>query len=186
MADPRRGQGQKLAQGRKQELDPEQKRIGDGLVRGLLLVIVLAAIAEFALRVYVPRGATWLEWLAVSLIGVCAYLLSNVAFWYHREGVDFKAHRPWYIATATRGPLIALAVLVALTNIKFTGELASTFDFGVDFGNASEAVLLVAAFLLGFYSRLARDILEKIASFIFGSIYKETYKQEIKAEKEAD
>lgn len=197
------------------ELPQNQKKVADTLLRNFLVVLVLAFVAEALLRVFPSflSGATerrWLEWLLVSLVGVSAYLLWNVAIWYQRPAkADFVKFRPWYRATAARGPVIALVVLLALTNISFqlavpesqvapteqegtaqteTAEGAdaqpSTFDFGIDFGQASETVLLITAFLLGFYSRLAKSTLERIAEFIFGSIYRDTYKAEIRAQEE--
>ena len=203
---------------KEQELPQDQKEVADALMRNFLVVLTVAFVAEVLLRVFPSflSGAAerqWLEWLLVSLVGVSAYLLWNVAIWYQRPATaDFKRFRPWYQATAARGPVIALVVMLALTHISFNvavpesqgsqseqetsalggaaepiGEEAppaSTFDFGVDFGQASEPVLLIAAFLLGFYSRLAKNVIEKIASFIFGNIFKETYKAEMAAKDE--
>jgi hypothetical protein len=191
------------------ELPRNQKRIADDLGRNFLIVLGLAFVAEALLRIFPSFLADqterqWLEWLLVSLVGVSAYLLWNVAIWYARPArADFVKYRPWYRATAARGPVIALIIMMALTNINFnvsipesqdagaeTSEQAegqvSTFDFGIDIGGASETVLLVVAFLLGFFSRLAKSVLEKIAEFIFGSVYRETYKDELEAQKDSE
>jgi hypothetical protein len=184
----------------------EQMRIGDQLLRNFLIVFVLTFAAEIALRAFpsfletVPERQ-WLEWLLVSLLGVCAYLLWNIASWYRKSAVDFKAFRPWYRATAARGPIIALVVLIALTNISFQVQVPTTqeetteavaveadaetepetpapFSFGIDFQSASESVLLLTAFLIGFFSRLAKTLLEEIARFIFGDLFEKTYSGE--------
>ena len=209
----------------------EEKKRADRLLRNLLIVLLVAVVAEILLRVFPDflGGAAqrrWLEWLLVSLVGVCAYLLGNVAFWYHRPEAKFRAFTPWYRATAARGPIIALAILLALTNISFqaalpageevtgaaagagTEEVASgaeepapeaaveegqeevaapaSFNFGIDFGQASDEVLLVAAFLLGFFSRLQKELLTSIARFIFGDIYDKAYPEEKKQREEQE
>ena len=190
------------------KLPEEQQKTANQLFRNFLIVLVIAFAGEVFLR-FSPSflkdvtERVWLEWLLVSLIGVCAYLLWNVAIWHSRPNADFVAFRPWYRATAARGPVIALVVMIALTNINFqvsvpatqdtAGEETavvteegehgttpqSTLDFGINFREASDAVLLVSAFILGFYSRLANDVLGRIARFIFKDIYEETYKQEL-------
>ena len=191
------------------ELPDNQKIIADQLLRNFLIVFVLAFMGELLLR-FSPSflndfpERVWFEWLLVSLMGVSAYLLWNIAIWNLRPHADFVAYRSWYRAAAARGPVIAFVVLIALTNIDFRLSLpasqvseteearatvetadqpteeASTFDLGINFGEASENVLLVSAFILGFYSRLANDVLGRIARFIFKEIYDETYKQEMK------
>jgi hypothetical protein len=168
-----------------QELPEDQSKIADSLLRNLLIVLSLAFAAEVLLRIF-PSFLTgadvaerrWLEWLLVSLVGVSSYLVWNVAIWYRKPDADFKANRAWYQATAAKGPLVAVVVLLGLTNTSFNVGLGSTLNFGVNFGQASDPVLLVAAFLLGFYSRLALDLLGRIAGYIFGAVYDETYKQE--------
>ena len=209
----------------------EEKKRADRLLRNFIIVLLVAVVAEVLLRVFPDfLGGTpqrrWLEWLLVSLVGVCAYLLGNVAFWYHRPDAKFRAFTPWYRATAARGPIIALAILLALTNISFqaalpageeateaaagagTEEVAAeaeepapeaaveegqeevaapaSFSFGIDFGQASDEVLLVAAFLLGFFSRLQKELLTSIARFIFGDIYDKAYPEEKKQREEQE
>jgi hypothetical protein len=57
-------------------------------------------------------------------------------------------------------------------------ETPAPFSFGIDFQSASESVLLLAAFLIGFFSRLAKTLLEEIARFIFGDLFDRTYSGE--------
>lgn len=185
----------------------DEKKRADQLLWNLLIVLGVAIVAEVLLRVFPSflGGAEqrrWLEWLLVSLMGVCVYLVGNVAFWYHRPEAKFMAFTPWYRATAARGPVIALAILLALTNISFTAALPAgeetpdvaaleatveevqeeaapaPFSFGIDFGQASDEVLLVTAFLLGFFSRLEKELLYSIARFIFGDIFDKAYPEE--------
>ncbi len=169
----------------------DQKDAADRLFRNFIIVLAIAFIAEVVMRVNPSLLAggeerRWLEWLLVSLMGVCTYLLWNIAIWYHREGANFIAYRPWYTATAARGPILALVVMVALTSINFQVALPvseqagspTTFDFGINFMQATEGVLLVVAFLLGFYSRLAKDILANIARFIFRDIFDRVYPED--------
>ena len=58
-------------------------------------------------------------------------------------------------------------------------EIPSTFNFGIDFMNASESVLLMAAFIIGFFSKLAQALLKQIARFIFGNLFDKTYERDI-------
>lgn len=172
------------------ELPREEKKRAERLLRNFLIVFVLAIVAEVALRLTpdILRDMAerrWLEWMVVSLIGICTYLIWNISLWYRRPEAQFIDYTPWYRATATRGPIIALVILLALTNISFQvdlpaseGAASDAFDFGIDFGQASEPVLLITAFLLGFYSRLAKDLLGRIARAIFGQTYDETYGEE--------
>ena len=194
----------------KKELSKPEKECADRLVRNFLIVLVLAFAAEVAMRVFPDflRDAAgqrqWLEWLLVSLIGVCTYLIWRIAYWYRRPDAQFISYRHWYRATAAKGPIVALVILMALTNISFQAELPTgeeaaelptgeeateapaAFDFGIDFGQADESVLLVVAFLLGFYSRLAHDLLEKIAAFIFPGAYKKAYEEPEEPPKEEE
>jgi hypothetical protein len=166
-----------------QELSRDQREIADRLLRNFLVVIAVAFAAEVLFRVlpsFLGSAAErrWLEWLLVSLVGVCVYLLWNVAVWYRENKADFKAYRPWYRATAAKGPVVALIVLLALTSTKFQVGVGSTLNVGIDFGQASDTVLLIAAFLLGFYSRLAMNLLGRITGYLFGSAYEETYPED--------
>jgi hypothetical protein len=179
----------------------EQVKIGDKMLRNFLWTFAVAFVAELALRAFPTflEGSVerqWIEWMLVSLMGVSAYLLWAIAFWYKKESANFADYRPWYRATAARGPVIALVVLIALTNISFQVQIPSVEEgastattaaggdqsdesapltFGIDFQNASETVLLVAAFIIGFFSRLAKALLESIARFIFGDLFDRTY-----------
>lgn len=177
-------------------LRDDQQDAAKELQRNFLIVMGVAFLGEVLMRVFPEflRGIperVWIEWLLVSLIGVSAYLLWNIAIWFKDKDADFLAFRPWYRSTAAKGPIIALVVLLALTNINFqvgtsasqAGAGDSTFNFGVNFGEASESVLLIVAFILGFYSRLAHDALGNIARFIFKDLYDKTYKQEQKLTK---
>jgi hypothetical protein len=203
-------------------LEQDERKRAHVLLGVFLGILVAAVVAEVVVRA-IPNpldGAgqrRWLEWLLVSLIGVCAYLVGNVAYWYHKGG-NFIAFTPWYCAAAARGPVIALAILLALTNISFTAALPAreetaevaagagtepaaaeaegaapetvveegpeeaaapdTFSFGIDFREASDEVLLVVAFLLGFFSKLEKELLFRIASFIFGDVFDTAYPEE--------
>ena len=57
-------------------------------------------------------------------------------------------------------------------------EPPAPLSFGIDFHSASESVLLLTAFLIGFFSRLAKTLLEEIARFIFGDLFDKTYSGE--------
>jgi cell division protein FtsB len=194
----------------------------------LLAVLLVAIIGEvlmhlFPLFLHGVKERQWLEWLLVALIGDCAYLIWAIGFWYQRpKEAEFRKYTPWYLTTVAKGPIVALVILLTLTNINFQAQLPAPqsspaaetevetppeeetdlFDVeeaeevteetettagqnplsvGVDFSQAKEEVLLIAAFLLGFYNRLARDILDSIARAIFPKAWKEAHGKEDEA-----
>ena len=120
----------------------------------------------------------WLDWMLASLAGVLLYIMANVANYYqssirskkYRSGraKDFIAFTPWYISTIIKAPVIALVVLVFLTNLNI--EIAG---LTLDFTSLNPALLLMIAFVLGFYSRVARKQLDHIVKSIFGKAYSE-------------
>ena len=149
----------------------------------------------------------WLEWLLVSIVGVSTYLLWNISTWVKSPKADFEKYRLWYFSTAIKGPMVALVVMLGLTHLNFqvqiplpaTQEVVTsesvedeqgseenqiqptetrTLDFGINFAEASETVLLVVAFLLGFYNRLAKEVLNSFARYIFKDAYKKAYAKE--------
>jgi len=113
----------------------------------------------------------WLDWWLWALIGVSAYLLIEDAR-YYREiptgRADFLGETLWYWAQFLTGPVIAFIILLVFTQIDVSllGETISinTTKFIPD-------LLFVPAFLLGFYSRVARHVLNNIMKSAFRSAW---------------
>ncbi len=147
------------------------------------------------------------------------------------SGVDYIGWTPWYGMNAIRGPIIAMVVMVALTNVSLVTSLASTtpmpdasvastpapveetpvpatveatpaptptttpgaesasaggtgasggaspedqpLSLAVDLTKASQEVLLIIAFILGWQSRLSVALLETIGRRVFGEAWKQ-------------
>lgn len=108
----------------------------------------------------------WVDWMLTALAGALLYALSNVAAWYHRAKPRFIRFTPWYVSTILKGPLVALIILLFLTSVDV--DIAG---LSLDFTNLGVNVLLVAAFVLGFYNRVAREQLNLIVKALFGKAY---------------
>ena len=118
----------------------------------------------------------WLDWFLASLAGVLLYILTNIAYHYQKasryykydtgQEPNFIAFTPWYISTIVKAPVIAFVVLIFLTNLNI--EIAG---LTLNFSELNAALLLVIAFVLGFYSRVARTQLDQIVKTIFNKAY---------------
>lgn len=117
----------------------------------------------------------WFDWVFWALIGVAAYLLIEDARHYREipegEG-DFLGETLWYWAQFFTGPLIAFVVLLVFTRIdlKLLGK-ENGAAIAVDTSQFVPDLLFVPAFLLGFYSRVARHVLDDIMKSIFRSAW---------------
>ncbi|MDH4138089.1 MAG: hypothetical protein OEW09_15430 [Anaerolineae bacterium] len=113
----------------------------------------------------------YLDWLLASLGGVLLYVLAEVAKWKPKirtKEARFRENTAWYISTVLKGPIIAVVVLWLLTTLELKiGGTNGESGVGVDFANMVPIVLTGAAFILGFYSRVARTQLDEIARFLF-------------------
>jgi hypothetical protein len=127
-------------------------------------------------RPYDPRQ--WTDWLLWSLIGMTAYLLLEVAR--HLRNVpngegDFLGETSWYWTQLSTGPLIAFVILLLFVHIDvnlLTGDEAA---LEVNLREYPLDLLLVPAFLLGFYSRVARELLDQLTRKIFGGAWRAAY-----------
>jgi hypothetical protein len=108
----------------------------------------------------------WFDWLLSSLIGVLLYALVNVAYWYHEKRPRFIEFTPWYISTVLKGPIMAFIIMLFVTSVSL-----EVSGLTVDFKKLGPNVLLVAAFVLGFYSRVAREQLNLIVKALFAKAY---------------
>lgn len=160
-----------------------------GLFSGLLLTITSWILLHGGLwwangRWLDPFTTTsnqWLDWILVSLIGVLLYLLTTASRWYRtlltaqetnlqeqkeEERAMFVEMTPWYITTLIKGPFIVLVIIIFLTNVSL-----DISGLTVDFTQLSPEALLVVAFVLGFYSRVAREQLNMIVKTLFSKAY---------------
>jgi hypothetical protein len=149
-----------------------------GIILGALLLVAVWWILIHLSRA--PRGGLewaradlynsppwqWYEWLLSSLIGALLYALVNIAYWYHQKHPRFVAFTPWYISTILKGPIVAFIIMLFVTSVSL--EISG---LDVDFADMNRAPLLVAAFALGFYSRVAREQLNLIVKALFSKAY---------------
>lgn len=112
-----------------------------------------------------PPGQ-WLDWFLASVIGVLTYMMIPIYEWYRSEKAMFIEYTPWYISTPLKAPVLAFVVLIFLTNldIKIAG-------LELDFTQLNAPLLLMIAFVLGFFSRVTREQLNQIVKSIFSKAY---------------
>ena len=164
-------------------MDSELKRGRDlfiAILLALLLIVAWWVALHLGRKVQVNSEASvirwvapynkppwqWVDWMMTALVGSLLYALSNVAAWYHRAKPLYVRFTPWYMSTILKGPLVALIILLFLTSVDV--DIAG---LSLDFTNLGVNVLLVAAFVLGFYNRVAREQLNLIVKALFGKAY---------------
>jgi len=109
----------------------------------------------------------WLDWLLISLCGVLLYLLASAAYYRVRGNTRFSDFAWWYVATIVKGPIVAFIILLFLTQVS-----VDITGLSIDLTKPDTAtVLLVVAFILGFYSRVAREQLNQIVKALFPKAY---------------
>lgn len=108
----------------------------------------------------------WVDWIVVALAGSFLYVLVSSAHWLIQSKPNFKPFSAWYLATVVKGPILALVILLFLTGVK-----VEVSGLALDFTKLGPAILLVAAFLLGFYGTVAREQLNQIAKAVFPKAY---------------
>jgi len=156
-----------------------EKARARALMIGFGLGFLIAAAGWFLMHLGIPPswvgpGAgvfkapplLWVDWLLIALVGVLLYVLSSAAYWYTKRQRRFVDFTPWYLSTILKGPIVAFVILLFLTKlqVKLSG-------IDLDFGKLDANVLIVAAFVLGFYSRVAREQLNQIVKALFGKAY---------------
>lgn len=122
----------------------------------------------------------WYDWFLWALIGLAASLLIEIGrhtrLIFEGEG-DFLGETPWYWAQLTTGPLIAFAILLLFTHIDLdllTGDEAAA-AVEVNLHRYPIDLLIVPAFLLGFYSMVAREVLDQLMRAIFRGAWRAVY-----------
>jgi hypothetical protein len=83
---------------------------------------------------------------------------------------SFVEYTPWYWINLIKGPIIALVIMFFLNTVSL--NLAGSTDEGpsplnFNFGALDHRVSLVFAFVFGFYSRVARHVLNDIVRTLF-------------------
>lgn len=116
-------------------------------------------------------SAGWLRWLEVflwSLLGTFVYCLYEIQRWLLKKPVgEFVKGTPWYVYTTIKGPLVALLIMFALTNIKV--EAANT---GIDLSTSSPITLWIfLAGVLGLFARVAYEWLTQIVKAIMSKAW---------------
>jgi hypothetical protein len=144
---------------------------------------VAVLVAGQQLRIPVRTSADplqWYDWFLWALIGLAASLLIEIGrhtrLIFEGEG-DFLGETPWYWAQLTTGPLIAFAILLMFTHIDLdllTGDEAAA-ALEVNIHRYPIDLLIVPAFLLGFYSLVAREVLDQLMRSIFRSAWRAVY-----------
>jgi hypothetical protein len=108
----------------------------------------------------------WVDWIVVALAGSFLYVVVSIAHWLIQPQARFKAFSAWYLATVIKGPILALVILLFLTGVK-----VEVSGLALDFTKLGPAILLVIAFLLGFYGTVAREQLNQVAKAVFPKAY---------------
>lgn len=146
------------------------------------------------------------EWVLWAVGGTLVYLIAEVGTNYHsleekissaikkakakqdasRDANDtmdvewplsFRDYIPWYVSTLVKGPIIALVILLFFNaaDLELTGTEDAAFRF--NFAELDHSTTLVLAFVLGFYSRVAREILNGIVKNIFSRAWAEAHEE---------
>jgi hypothetical protein len=108
----------------------------------------------------------WVDWLLVSLAGALLYVLVNAGTFLIQPRPRFKAFTGWYIATLVKSPILALMILIFLTGVSV--EISG---LTLNFQDMKSPLLLVIAFVLGFYGSVAREQLNQIVKTLFPKAY---------------
>ncbi len=169
-------------------------------VLGLLLTIFFYVAAHLQVQGEAPKALQWvtvsstsewqaraLDWVLWSLAGTLVFLLLEVANHYpaiwNQSGKatqppSFEEYTPWYLANLIRGPIIAVVILFFFdaADLRLTGPGDTT---GVSFvmKGLDHRVTLLLAFVLGFYSRVARRVLDGIVRSLFGRAWAEAHEE---------
>ena len=137
------------------------------------------------------EGPLWqdraLDWLLWGFAGTILFLLREVAHYYKQiwgnaqKGKftdSFIEYTPWYWINLIKGPVIALVIMFFLNTaqLKLSGSTSSDGDaFNFNFGELDHRVSLVFAFIFGYYSRVARHVLNDIVSTLFPKAWAQVY-----------
>lgn len=130
-----------------------------------------------------------LDWMLWSLSGTLIYLLFEIGHYYQTIGEkaqkgswppSYIEYTPWYLITLIKGPAIAVVILfffnsASLTLTGTSGTEGTGFNF--NFSQLDHSVTLLLAFVLGFYSRVARHVLDGIVKTLFSKAWAEAHEE---------
>ncbi len=128
-----------------------------------------------------------LDWLIWGFAGTILFLIREVAHYYPKIWVNaqkgkftasFIEYTPWYWLNLIKGPVITLVIMFFLNTaqLKLSGSTNSGGDaFNFNFGELDHRVSLVFAFVFGYYSRVARHVLNDIVSTLFPKAWAQVY-----------
>lgn len=182
-----------------------QSERANKLMRLFIIALAITAVLYFAFHLWLldpTKPMSWypvrsdsarseraLDWLLWSLAGTLVYLLVEVGHHYpsikenakkgspsYSYPVSFIEKTPWNLVTLIRGPIIAVVILFFFNagNLQLTGPTGDK-AFSFVFSELDHPVTLLLAFVLGFYSRVAREVLNGIMKTLFSKAWAEAY-----------
>ncbi|KPL07364.1 hypothetical protein AMJ86_04635 [bacterium SM23_57] len=124
-----------------------------------------------------------LDWTLWGLIGTFIYLLSEIT--YHYRDIEknapvnqsFMAYTPWYISTLLKGPFTVLVIMLFFNaaNINLTGTNGDTPAIAFKFSELDHRVSVALAFILGYYGRVGREVLNGIVKSLLPKAWAEAH-----------
>ena len=168
-----------------------QVRRARWLLRWFIGGLGITIVIYFAFHLHRPEGilrwrpltqvSEWqeiaLDWVLWSLAGTLIYLLFEIGRYYPVIGENapkrtwsFIEYTPWYLVTLVKGPIIAVVILFFFkeATLGLTGDEGA---FRFDFSKLDHRVTLLLAFVLGFYSRVAKHVLDGIVKSLFAGAW---------------
>ena len=174
------------------------------LIRWFVAGLVITAVLYFAFHLWwfnpaepgkwyavtsdSARSQRALDWVLWSLAGTLVYLLVEAGRHYQAIGenarkgstsssypISFIEKTPWNLVTLIKGPIIAVVLLFFFNaaDLKLTKGTEPAFSF--DFSKLDHPVTLLLAFVLGFYGRVALEVLNSIMKTLFAKPWAEAY-----------
>lgn len=124
-----------------------------------------------------------LDWALWGLIGTFIYLLSEIT--YHFRDIEknapkkqsFIEYTPWYISTLLKGPFTVLVIMLFFNaaNINLTGTNGDTPAIAFKFSDLDHRVSVALAFVLGYYGRVGRQVLDGIVKSLLPKAWAEAH-----------
>lgn len=167
-------------------------------VAGLILTIVL--YLAFHLWFFQPppkwNGLIWygvttesgiseraLDWTLWGTIGTFIYLLTEITYHYRDieknapQNNSFLAFTPWYVSTLLKGPFTVLVIMLFFNaaNLQLTGTNGTDSAIAFTFSQLDHRVSVAIAFVLGFYSRVGRSVLDNVVKSLLPKAWAEAH-----------
>jgi hypothetical protein len=124
-----------------------------------------------------------LDWTLWGLIGTFVYLLTEVTVHYRDierdapKNFSFLAFTPWYVSTLLKGPFTVLVIMLFFNaaNLNLTGTNSNNPAIAFTFSKLDHRVTVAIAFVLGFYSRVGRSVLDNVVKSLFPKAWAESH-----------